>query len=1099
MSRLFSTRLLSAFLVLALAATWLSSACAVEPAREFLDALRERGYYDVAIEYLNTISENPAVPVSFKETLLYERGVTLVQGARLQRDTAIREKWLDEGQQVLNQFVAQQKESSLLNSARSQLGNLLVERARLKMKRSEKQVGEPKTMLYAEARGFYTEGKGVFEKLVDELRERLKVYPASITEKSDPKKYEERERLRMDFLQAQLLVAATVEEMAETYPKGPEQTKAYTEAAEGYKKIYENYRTRLAGLYARLYQARCNQKLGKHKEAIGYFTELLANPDAPDAFHSLRVKTIELALDSWLAEKMYKEVMDKAFPIVDQARANEDKTDEFMEMRIKIAKAAKARATELKKEKPVDNNMIKKLLTAGRKLVTDAAKANGPWQEKARKLIPDFVGGDAEALAAQKPDPKTFVEARNAGKEAIEKMTDSDRIVKEVTLRLPSISNPQEKAQMQQQIETTRKAAEDARAEASQYLNVALKLAEKDTNLDDLNLVRYLVCFLSYNEAKYYEAIVLGEFIAQKYPDSQGARQCAKIAMAAYLKLYAQARTDDREFESQQIVKICDYIVKKWPDQPEAEEALNTLIPFMIREKRLDKALEFLGKIPDDSPNRGMAELKTGQALWAAYLEGQKEVREWERNLANAPDADTIAKRKTELEELKSKAKTILTDGVARMQASGEVSTVVATAVLSLSQLYVDTNEPAKCVALLEEPKIGVLTLVNANHPTTQKEGFAVEAYKTALRAYISSLAASKDSDATIKKAKDMMEALKNSMGATPAGQAKLVAIYVSLARDLQTQMEIADPQSKSALGKGFEVFLSQVGKEATELNVLNWVAETYRGMGESFLTSKTSVPVEAKTYLEQALATYSKILDKGKNNPAFLSPNMAISIRLQMAKTYRTLNKYKEAMDIFETILKSNPTMLPVQLEAARTYQDWAGLGPKHIDCYKLAIHGARPDKNNPDKAKQKKNVIWGWGEIGKMTAGNPKYLDQFHEARYNLAATRFSWAAAEKDQARKTELLKLSRSDIAQTVGLYGDLGAWEARYDGLMKRIQKSLGEKVEGIDALKRKPVPVNTKVAPKAIPAAPKTTATSAAGAAVVKPAANVSAKSSKGK
>ena len=1100
-------RSLCAVAALAAAASWLPSVKAIEPAREFLDALRDRGYYDVAIDYLNTIQDNPAVPVTFKETLLYERGLTLVKGAKFQRDTAIREKWLDEAQQVLTQYVAQQGTGPLGLSSRAQLGNLLVERARLRMKKSEKQVGAEKTKLYTEARGFYTEGKAAFDKLTDELRERLKAYPAAITEKSDPKKYDERESLRTEFLQAQLLSAAALEELAETYPKGAaEQTKAYTEAGEGYKKIYDNYRTRLAGLYARLYQARCNQKLGKHKEAIGFFTELLANPDTPDSFHALRAKTIEFAIDSWLAEKMYKEIMDKAFPVVNEARATEDKTPEFMEMRVKIAKAAKARADELKKEKPPDNNMIKKLLTSGRKLVTDAAKANGPWQAEARKMIADFAGGDAEAVVGQKPDPKTFIDARNAGKEAIQKMSDAELILRQVSLRLPTISDPQQKAQLQQQIEDARTAAAEARVDAAQYLNVALRLADKDTDVNDLNSLRYFVCFLSHAEEKYYEAVVLGEFIAQKYPDSQGARQCAKIAMASYLKLYAQAKPDDRDFESQQIVKICDYIVKKWPDQPEAEDALNTLIPFMIREKRLDKALEFLAKISPDSPNRGIAELKTGQALWAAYLEGQKEVRDWEKNAAIAPEPDVIAKRKDELENLKKEAKKILTDGVARMQASGEVSNVVATAGLSLSQIYVDTNEPAKSVTMLEDPKIGVLTLVKANHPATQKEGFAVEAYKTALRTYISTLATAQDKPGTIKKAEDMMKALKSTMGSTPEGQTRLVAIYVTLARDLQTQMEIADPQSKKALGTGFEIFLNQVGAEATELNVLNWVAETYRGMGESFLTTKASVPPEAKQYLEQALATYNKILDKGKNNPAFLKPTMAVSIRLQIAKTNRTLNKYKEAMDIFETILKANPTMLPVQMEAARTYQEWGSLGEKQMPCYNMAIVGARPDKNNSDKFKQTKNVIWGWGEIAKMTAGNPKYSEQFHEARYNLALTRYSWALAEKNQAKKTELLKYAKSDIAQTVGLYKDLGGpkWEGQYDSLMKKIQKSLGEKADGIAALKPKAPPPSTPTtkgeAPKGTaPVAPKTTTTSGTGPAVVKPAAAAPAKAAKGK
>ena len=44
---------------------------ALEPAREFIDALRERGFFEEAIEYLDQIeaTDNPAVPVNLKETI----------------------------------------------------------------------------------------------------------------------------------------------------------------------------------------------------------------------------------------------------------------------------------------------------------------------------------------------------------------------------------------------------------------------------------------------------------------------------------------------------------------------------------------------------------------------------------------------------------------------------------------------------------------------------------------------------------------------------------------------------------------------------------------------------------------------------------------------------------------------------------------------------------------------------------------------------------------------------------------------------------------------------------------------------------------------
>ena len=54
--------------------------------------------------------------------------------------------------------------------------------------------------------------------------------------------------------------------------------------------------------------------------------------------------------------------------------------------------------------------------------------------------------------------------------------------------------------------------------------------------------------------------------------------------------------------ESDRIVDICNYITQKWSDQIEAQEALGTLIGFMISEGQLAKAEDYLGKIPTDSP-----------------------------------------------------------------------------------------------------------------------------------------------------------------------------------------------------------------------------------------------------------------------------------------------------------------------------------------------------------------------------------------------------------------------------------------------------------------------------------------------------------------
>jgi hypothetical protein len=434
--------------------------------------------------------------------------------------------------------------------------------------------------------------------------------------------------------------------------------------------------------------------------------------------------------------------------------------------------------------------------------------------------------------------------------------------------------------------------------------------------------------------------------------------------------------------------------------------------------------------------------------MWASYLEGSRELRAWESGEEQAPDGVDLAARKAELAQLKAKAKETLVQGVERMQKSGEASQVMATAVLSLAQLYTDTGEAAKAVQLLEDPKIGALTLVRNNDPIAQREGFPEETYKTALRAYISSLEGAKDGPAIVQKARGIMESLKQQMGQTPEGQQKLVGIYVSLARDLQRQMEIADASAKRALGLGFETFLKEVAADATELNILNWVAETYRGMGESFGPTLRSLTPEAKGYFQKAAETYQKILDRGQASAGFLAPAMASQIRIQLAKTKKSMGDYIAARNLLEGLLKENPMLLPAQVEAARLYQDWGGTGKGQEDNYRKAIVGDRPGANG-------RNTIWGWGEIARMTAGSEQFRDQFYEARYNLALCRYQYALAQTDATKRKDQLQSAKRDISLTAALYPDLGGdkWKAQFDTLLKRVQQGLGEPPAGLAALR----------------------------------------------
>lgn len=1098
-------------------AAWLvaGSLSAEEPAADFLNALRSEKYFDTAIEYLEQLKTSPVAPAKIREVLGYERGVTLVDGAKHQRDFGLREKQLDEAQAALDEFVTQQPQHALAFSANSQLGNLVVERARLKIERAKRPTEPNKDKMRTEAKELYAKGFAVFNSLGEGLKTKLDAIPKNLDVKKDAKQIEIRDQMRADYLQAQLLAAAVLEESADTMDKSSKEYKDTLEkAAKDYGTLYEKYRTRLAGLYARMYQGRCHQKTGNFKDALSYYDELLAQQDEPKEFHELKSKVLLLAIDCWMAEsqKKYAEVVTKGNAWIDKAYPSEIRSDDFMSLRLAVAKASKLYSDQLKKEKPKDPQ-INAMLTDARKLAQYVAKFQGEHQKDAQKFLADL--GVAGASTDTQAQPKTFKEAQQAGKDALDAYQVHKVNLETIPGQIKTEKDAALKAELEKKLAESQEAIKSSLGEAIGYFKLAIKLTDGETTDEDLNVIRYFLCFLSYAQNDYLDAAVLGSFVAERFPESGGARQCAKIAMASYLKLFAEAKVSSKQpieallneldkdkdgrlsaeelkaatpekqallakadvdgsgkldqgellrvytrFEADHIVSIATYITGKWPDQPEAQEALGTLIAFMISENQLEKAQAYLDKIPEESSQRGSAELKMGQALWKAYLRGMGAIREQEAAAiatGAAPDAQTTAQnasRKQELTGIKNRAEKTLVDGVARMEKAGRVDAVFASAILSLAQIFLDTEQAPKAVELLEKEGVGPLTLLKNKHEVSETPGYAEETLKTALRAYISALGSAKGEtgEALNKKAEGVMDGLQQAVGGTDEGQKKLISIYFTLAKDIEQQMTLASAETKKGLSKGFETFLDRVGAGAKELNILYWVATTYYGLGESFGTQKDgSVPADAKRYFEKAAKMYQTILDKSAKKELNLDPQLSGQLTLAMAKTKRAMGDYEGAEKIFMQMLTANSKLLSVQIEATKTYEEWA----ERTGDSKYYLNALGGDM----KVKGKKSTIWGWIEMAKVTSNRPEFRDSFYESRYHVSLARYKYGLAQKDAAKKQESLEKAEASLSQTYQLFpaldGDAAenkkSFREMYDGLAKAIQKALKKKPEGLAA------------------------------------------------
>jgi len=395
------------------------------------------------------------------------------------------------------------------------------------------------------------------------------------------------------------------------------------------------------------------------------------------------------------------------------------------------------------------------------------------------------------------------------------------------------------------------------------------------------------------------------------------------------------------------------------------------------------------------------------------------------------PAADDLA-------HLCSQAETMLVRGL-QAQSAGTVDAAVAAAALSLAQLYVETRRPAESLTLLEHPQHGPLTLIAKGDSLAEQPGFTEEAYKTALRAYIGALPTASQPDDIIAKSGQIMEGMKKRLGDTPEGRKRLIAIYVGLAKDLESQLQRAEPDVKRALAKGFETFLWQLSEGATELNVLHWVGETLLGLGASFGEGH-SPDAQAQTYYERSAATFQKILEKFP-----LDDPLKTQIRLRRAAALRGMQDFETAAKTLEQILLEKPLLLSVQVEAARTYQQWAAT-PGQADRYEQAILGAAPHPAT------QRNTVWGWAKIAQTTASYAQFKETFQEARYNLAVCRYNRAQSQQGPERD-QTLEAAERDIDVTQRLYG-LGDEERtrQYDALLKLIQTSRGKPADGLRAL-----------------------------------------------
>ena len=878
------------------------------------------------------------------------------------RDPNQKAKFLDAARDKLNEFIKTAGDPSLIATAEGQLGNVLVERARSILARAAlpKNTAQKETLI-KEAQGLFAEAQKVFDGSEEKISALWKQLPKPGENLSAEQKAQ-RNQTRDDLFRALLSTAQARYEASKAYPAGSAEAKKQLEAAalkfKDLAKRAGNFP--LFRLTCQTFEGRCYVELGDMKKALATLSELLQYSDEVQELAPLKAIALQLAMQAWTSEKekKYEEAVKAGSEWLKNVRGAETRTPNGLAVRYFLAVALKHQAeTSLKDESAPQ----RKALAEARKQAKEASVVAGEYQDEAKKLFQELAGieeGDEQPVT-------TFAEANEQGKDALSVFEARQEQIKLATSEEELANLP-----------TYEQEGRDARDKAKKLFRRALELATPATSVDDLNADRLYLCYLAYHSGEYPEAAVLGDFLARRYPATPGARQGARIALLSLMQQYTAATAVDRASEKRRMEALAEFVAKRWAGEPDADDAWMTLMVVATGEQDVPQMLAYLAKIPEDSSKRGEAELKAGQALWINALTAMR------KSVGERPE-------QPDLDKLRQDALKMLEQGVARTRKStaGGVSFAMATGALSLAQIYIETNQGPKAVALLEDPQIGPLTLVTAGDPVATQGTFAAETNKAALRAFVLTQ--------QLEKAEQVMNALEKSIPQDDVAKANqtLIGIYRSLGRELEEQVKLLRMERRTddlqKVSKGYEMFLDRIAskEQGNTFSSLNWVAETFTRLGAGH-DGEEALPADVRGYFEKAATTDERILKLLAADPSIGNADAALAVKARLAKSLRNSGKPKEALTMLIDVLKIKPLLLDVQKEAAYTYQAW---GKENPNYYLIAIGGGKgAPPGSVGVLGDDAGVVMGWNGLAARTQREPKFRDIFFEAQYNAAKCR-------------------------------------------------------------------------------------------------------------
>ncbi len=625
------------------------SSTADEKYLDFVQSLRERGYYDVALDYLTQIESRERLPEPVRQLIDYERGKILLLQATDERDLDKRDQQLELSRDHLQKFVTTHPSHGRSAEAMTDLAMILVERGRVAVMQSNSPNKRAQRKEFQElARKYFDDARSQYAEAEKKYEAEYKKFPSFIDSTAPKTKQliEDRQQALLDLLQARLNMAIVEYEYAQSFDRDAKEFRERLNAAiKKFDEVYTRHRDRMAGLYARMWTGKCYEEMGDIRKAVGFYEELRKHEDQNLAplqkqviyFHIICMnKRGDHVLAQATAERWINE------------HTKDARTKQGLGVRMELAAALRDQAKKL----PDNDQNRSRLLSQAVSIWNEVARYESEHKELALQ-----EKGKWASVAGRRDRTLSFDEAFTLADRARE---------------------------------------EEKWTEAIDLYEIALSQVTEKQELGQVNKARYLYGFCLYQAKRYLPAALVLEHIALRHPDSGLAMHSSYISLASYVQSYETAKPPEQpDVDRTQLTRMAEYLEGRWPDTAEADFARMALGGIALKLEDHVAAARAYVRVSVKSDDYLVAQSRAAEGYWNGYLVG-----------VAAPDA---ASRSQELQQHLAKARELYTktrqDRIAKLDSTQPIPEDAVRADLFLAQIHIEGGQD-KDAALLLDPLI---------------------------------------------------------------------------------------------------------------------------------------------------------------------------------------------------------------------------------------------------------------------------------------------------------------------------------------------------------------------------------------------------------